>query len=57
MVGGTRHTLLRSKPRQVKETLVIFVSMDGNSKHQIKNLLGETRQTIEYFRILNIEKN
>lgn len=40
---GLRQPLLRLKPSQAKETLGIFISIDGNSKDKINHLLSKTR--------------
>ena len=53
----TRHTILCLEPKQTKKTFGIFVSMDGNSKDQMENLLKKSRQMAEYFRTSKVEKN
>ena len=52
----SRESLLRLEPNQAKETLGIFVSMDGNTKDQTHHPLSKTRQMAEYLRILRVEK-
>ena len=53
---GSRQSLLRLEPNQAKETLGIFVSMDGNAKYQVNHLLSKTRQIAEHLRTSRVEK-
>ena len=39
---GSRQPLIHLEPNQAKETLGIFVSIDGNAKDQILHLLSNT---------------
>ena len=54
--NDVRERLERLEPHSAKETLVIFVAMDGNSKDEINHLLTKTRQMVEYLRTANIKK-
>ena len=54
--NDVRERLERLEPHSAKETLGIFVAMDGNSKDEINHLLTKTRQMAEYLRTANITK-
>ena len=56
MDNDVRERLERLEPHSTKETLGIFVAMDGNSRDDIKHLLTKTRQMAEYLRTANITK-
>ena len=56
MDNDVREQLGRLEPHSAKETLGIFVVMDGNSKDEINHLLTKTRQMAEYLRTANIKK-
>ena len=51
-----RERLERLEPHSAKETLGIFVAMDGNSTDEVNHLLTKTRQMAEYLRTANIKK-
>ena len=53
---GSRQPLLRLEPNKAKETLGIFVSVNGNAKDQILHLLSKTRQMVEYLCTSRVEK-
>ena len=53
---SSRQPLLQLRPNQAKETLGIFVSMNGNAKDQISHLLSKTRQLTEHLHISQVEK-
>ena len=53
---SSRQPLLQLRPNQAKETLGIFVSMNGNAKDQISHLLSKTRQLTEHLHTSQVEK-
>ena len=53
---GSRQSFLRLEPSQTKETLSIFVFMNGNAKDQMKHFLDKTRQMEKFIRTSKVEK-
>ena len=54
--NDVRERLEWLEPHEAKETLGIFVSMDGNSIDEVNNLLTKTRQMTEYLRTAKNKK-
>ena len=56
VADGTRHTLLRLEPKEAKENLGIYISMNGNSKDQLEHLIKKTRHMAEALRTSKVKK-
>jgi hypothetical protein len=56
-VDGVRVTLERLEPSEARETLGVYIAMDGNWREQIQALLEKTIQFAEQLRVGSVKPN